>query len=105
MTVHIRTKTGKNLSIAKIVSIITEHKRELLGFGVVELGIFGSFVNGNAKDNSDIDILVTFNKITFDNYMGLKLFLEGILRRNVDLVIKRTLKPAFNYVVNEAVYV
>lgn len=44
----------------------------------------------------DMDILVTFveNKKTFDNYMGLKFFLESVLNsEKIDLVLADSLKP------------
>jgi len=63
-------------------------------FGVRRLGIFGSCVRGEEGEASDIDILVEFDRKTFDNYMELKFYLEMHLKRNVDLVIADALKPA-----------
>jgi len=66
-------------------------------FHVREIGIFGSFVKGEEKINndSDIDILITFEKgyKDFFNYMRLKYYLESLLGREVDLVIKEAVKP------------
>ena len=66
-------------------------------FHVIEIGIFGSFVKGEEKINndSDIDILITFEKgyKDFFNYMRLKYYLENLLGREVDLVIKEAVKP------------
>jgi len=64
-------------------------------YGVKRIGFFGSFVKGEQKENSDIDVLVEFEKEakTFDNYMNLKFFLEEIFGRKVDLVIFDALKP------------
>ena len=63
-------------------------------FHIKEIGIFGSFVREKATENSDIDILVEFEKghKDFFNYMRLKYYLEVILGRNVDLVIKNAVK-------------
>lgn len=62
---------------------------------VKEIGIFGSFVTGKQKAMSDIDILVAFENghKDFFNYMRLKYFLEDLLGRKVDLVIKEAVKP------------
>ena len=59
------------------------------------MGLFGSFARYNQKSDSDIDILVEFDKggKTFDNYMELKFYLERLFMKKVDLVIKDTLKP------------
>lgn len=63
-------------------------------FGVRRLAIFGSTARGDARDDSDIDLLVDFELgPTFDSFMGLKLFLEDQLGRRVDLVTPDALKP------------
>ena len=77
-------------------------------FGVKELYIFGSYVRGEQKKDSDIDIMVEFEKgkKTFNNYMDLKFFLEELFERKVDLVIKEAVKPKLKeYIYNEAVNV
>ena len=63
--------------------------------GVKRIGVFGSFIKSTQNANSDIDILVEFKKgsKTFDNYMELKFFLQKLLGRKVDLVLKNALKP------------
>ncbi len=47
-----------------------------------------------AKEDSDIGILVTFaaGSISFDHYMDLKLFLENLFQRKVDLVIEEDIR-------------
>ncbi len=64
-------------------------------FHIKEIGIFGSFVREEQIISSDIDILVEFDKghKDFFNYMRLKYYLEELLGRNVDLVIKNAVKP------------
>ena len=93
------------LSSKKIISTIEDHNRDIRQFEVKRIGLFGSFLKGESKKGSDIDFLVEFRKQTFDNYMGLKFFLEDLFGRKVDLVIESTLKPALSYVKKEAVYV
>jgi predicted nucleotidyltransferase len=63
-------------------------------FGVKSLGVFGSVVRGEDLPGSDIDILVEFEVTSFDHYMDLKFYLEELLGRRVDLVLKGSLKPA-----------
>jgi len=63
-------------------------------YGVKRAAIFGSFVRGKAKRNSDIDILVEIEKdISLLDFVGLKLEIEEALGRKVDLVEYSTLKP------------
>jgi len=63
-------------------------------FYIKEIGIFGSFIHGKQKADSDIDILVEFNKghKDFFNYIRLKYYLEEIIGHKVDLVIKGAVK-------------
>ncbi len=64
-------------------------------YGVESLAIFGSMARGDDHEGSDVDVLVTFEgKATFDNFMGLKLDLEDLFGRRVDLVTPRCLHPA-----------
>lgn len=74
-------------------------------FGVRRIGIFGSCVSGKETPDSDIDVLVEFDRKTFDNYMGLKFFLEDQLGKKVDLVIAEAVKPALReYILKEVKY-
>ena len=57
------------------------------------LSLFGSVARGDATASSDVDLLVRFNgPATFDRYMDLKLFLEDLLGRRVDLVTEQALR-------------
>lgn len=78
----------------RILKEIQQHTNELKAYGVKRVGIFGSFARSKPNPKSDIDVLVEFDKgnKTFDNYMELKFYLEGLFRRKVDVVIKEALK-------------
>ena len=75
--------------------------------GVKSIAIFGSTARGEAREDSDVDVLVEFSgPATFDGYVDLKAYIESLLNRNVDLVTHRALKPRVKQVVEkEAVYV
>ena len=63
-------------------------------YGVIRAAIFGSFVRRETKKRSDIDILVEFkNGTTLLDLVGLKLDLEEILKRKVDIVEYSTIHP------------
>lgn len=70
-----------------IISILKRH-------GVVKAAIFGSFIRGEAKRKSDIDILIEFKggKSLLD-LVGLKLDLEDALGRKVDILTYKSLHP------------
>ena len=77
-------------------------------FGVKNLYIFGSYVRGEQTPESDIDILVEFEKgkKTFKNYIGLKFYLEELFGLKVDLVIKEAVRDELKkYIYSEAVNV
>jgi uncharacterized protein len=58
------------------------------------LAVFGSMARGDDRDGSDVDVLVTFEgKADFDRFMGLKLDLEDMLLRSVDLATPNSLRP------------
>ena len=79
----------------EIKEIIKKHKDELKEkYSVKEIGIFGSFARGEAKEDSDIDILVEFEKpIGLFKFLELEEYLSNLIGREVDLVSKKALKP------------
>ncbi|AEK19775.1 nucleotidyltransferase family protein [Methanococcus maripaludis] len=95
-------------TLFELKKIIHENRDALIKkYKVKTLGIFGSYVRNEQKETSDIDVLVEFqeNSINFDNYMGLKYYLEDLFQKDVDLVIKDDLKVEIkNYILNEVEY-
>jgi hypothetical protein len=79
----------------EILQRLQEVREAILARGVMKLGIFGSFVRGNASDASDVDFLVQFRppQKSFDNFMGLSFLLEDVLRRRVELVTTESISP------------
>lgn len=73
--------------------IISEHEGEIKAHGVARLSLFGSVARDEASPESDIDLLVEFDKpIGLFEFVDLKNYLESILGRQVDLVSKNGLK-------------
>lgn len=64
--------------------------------GVRRLALFGSTVRGEARADSDVDLLVQFEpeRKTFRTFMALVFLLEGALQRRVGLVTMESLDPA-----------
>lgn len=63
---------------------------------VKKAAVFGSFVRGEQNKKSDIDILIKFkndNDKSLLDLVALKLDLEEVLKRKVDLVEYSTIKP------------
>lgn len=75
-----------------------EIKRKILPilqrYGVKRVGLFGSYVRGDMREDSDIDILVEIEKdISLLDFVGLKLEIEEALGKKIDLVEYNTIKP------------
>ena len=64
-------------------------------YQVQRASIFGSIARGEDTPESDIDILVELNdNLSLLDFVALKLELEEVLQKRVDLVEKKTLKEA-----------
>jgi len=95
----------KNLE--EIKNILTEHREELRQkYRVKEIGVFGSFVRGEQKKRSDIDLLVEFEETpSLFEFMDLEEYLSKLLGLKVDLVTKDALKPRIKeQILREVVY-
>ena len=82
-------------SFQNIKEVLRKNK-EILSqkFKVKKLAIFGSFVRGEQKRNSDVDILVEFfEPVSFFSFLDLEEYLSKLLGSKVDLVSKKALKP------------
>ncbi|HEC82761.1 MAG TPA: nucleotidyltransferase [Thermoplasmatales archaeon] len=95
------------LSKEKIFSIIRKHGEELRRYGVKKIGLFGSFARGENKKESDIDIIVEFErgKKNFDNFMNTVFLLEKLFGRDVDILTPESInKHLKSYIMKEAIY-
>jgi len=64
-------------------------------YAVRSLGLFGSYIRGNQKKGSDLDILVDFVEVPgMFRFLDLERDLSHLLKVRVDLVQKEALKPA-----------
>lgn len=77
------------------LKLLNKHGPEIRErFRVKRLALFGSVARGDAGVDSDVDVLVEFEgRATFNGYMDLKLYLEDLLERNVDLVTNDAVRP------------
>jgi len=57
-------------------------------FGVINIGLFGSYAKGTQQDDSDIDFLVEFEEPRFEWVAGLLIYLEKKFNRKIELVRK-----------------
>ena len=93
-----------SLNKERIFQILTENNEKIRKFSVNYLALFGSAAREELKPDSDIDVLVEIEEKTLDNYMDLKFFLEDLFGRDVDLVMRGTIKPRIkDKVLSEAI--
>lgn len=76
-------------------------------YRVKSLGLFGSYMRGEQKKGSDLDILVEFNETpSLFTFVELEDKLSQLLGIKVDLVMKKTLKPIIGkHILSEVTYV
>lgn len=94
-------------SVSGIRRVLAGHKRELRRrFKVKEIGVFGSYVRGEQRRASDVDVLVEFAEpVGLFMFLSLEEYLSGLLGVRVDLVSKKALKPYIGErVLKEVVY-
>jgi len=90
----------------QLLALLAEHKAVLAErFGVRRLALFGSFARGTQRDDSDVDVLVSFDRPpTGDQYFGAQFYLEDLLGRPVDLVSETALRERLRpYVERDAI--
>ena len=82
-------------NVEELIRVIREHLPDLRErYGVESLGIFGSYVRGEQREDSDLNVLVEFFRTPdLFEFVALKHELSDILGINVDLVMKDALKP------------
>lgn len=87
---NIQTLTG-------IKGLLKTHEKELYEkHGIKQIGIFGSYLRGDATEISDVDILIEFKKDAgagLLKFIKIENYLSDLLGIKVDLVEKASLKP------------
>jgi len=95
------------LTIEAIRNRLMEHKQRLYTkYSLRYMAVFGSYARNHQSADSDVDILVEFNKPIGIEFIDLAEELEEILSAKVDLVSKRGLKERqFEAIEKELLYV
>jgi predicted nucleotidyltransferase len=91
-----------------VLKLIQSNQDQIAEFGVERLGLFGSFVREEQRNDSDVDLLVEFDppQKTFDNFTRLSFFLEELLGVPVELITLESLSPYIGpHILREVEYV
>jgi len=82
--------------LAEIKEILQTQKSHLYQkYGVTEIGVFGSYVRGEQRSDSDIDLLIELErppKIGLMGLVDLELYLSELLDQKVDIAIRKNLR-------------
>ena len=92
----------------EIVDVIHQNQSQIRVLGVKRVGLFGSFVRGEQRVDSDVDVLVEFEEgqRTFDHFIQLSFLLEDLLGRRVELATPEALSPHIGpHILKEVEYV
>lgn len=83
------------LSLEKILEVLRQQIPMLAErYSVETLEVFGSYVRSEQKQDSDLDILVTFKEVPgLLTFIAIENYLSDLLGVKVDLVMKDSLKP------------
>ena len=89
----------------EIKNILSAHKNEYhRKYGVKNIGIFGSYARNEQKENSDVDILVEFDRPIGLKFVTLADDIEYLLNIRVDLVSRKAIKPRmWKYIAQELI--
>ena len=98
---------SKDLSKNEIISLIKAEKSFLRdNFGVINIGLFGSYATDQQTPDSDIDFLVEFAEPRFDWIAGLNIYMEKKFDRKIEIIRRRTLNKSrfFERIEREIIY-
>lgn len=88
--------------MAEVLEILKEHKQELFKkYSIQSLAFFGSYSRGDFTINSDVDIMVDFIVPVGMEFLDLCYDIESILKKEVDLVSRKGIKPNYYAFIEE----
>jgi predicted nucleotidyltransferase len=82
----------------RVIHTLREHESELRALGVSRLWLFGSVARGDARSDSDVDVLIDIvpaRRFSLLDLSAVRLALCDLLGREVGVVIREDLRPRF----------
>lgn len=92
MTIRTKETTQIKLLKRKIIPILKKHK-------VRKAGIFGSYVRGEERKKSDVDILIKPPKGIGFGFLRIQFELENKLKKKVDLLTYNSINPLLKEII------
>ncbi len=99
---------NRTLTLDSVLEILRKHKPEFeQKYGITEIGVFGSIARGEAREESDVDVVVKMKKPDLFFMVHIKEELEGEYQTAVDIIQYRDKMNSFlkQRIDREAVYV
>ena len=93
------------MNLKTVSAVLKHHNADLRQRGVKSMAVFGLLARGQATALSDIDVLVEFTRpVGLFEFIRLKMYLEDLIGKSVDLVTPDAIRPAMRAVIlDEAV--
>jgi len=82
--------------LTKVLATLKEHETELHRLGVIHASVFGSVARGQARPDSDVDVLIDLDPgrpMGVFEYARVKLYINDLLGGGGDIVNRTKLKP------------
>ncbi|MBI4312884.1 MAG: nucleotidyltransferase family protein [Chloroflexi bacterium] len=77
------------MELAQVKTILAAHQCELRAMGVKSLAVFGSVARGEARPDSDVDLLVELSRpMGLIGYIGIQQYIADLLGGEIDLVMR-----------------
>ena len=74
----------------EILNLLRQEKPYLnQKFGVLSIGLFGSYAKGTQGPESDVDLLIELSEPQFDALAGVQIYLENKIGKPIELIRKR----------------
>ena len=83
-------------TLADILSVLRRERARLFAkYGLKSMAVFGSAARDDFRPDSDVDIMVEFDRQIGMDFFDLEKELEGIVSRKIDLVMRTAVKPHY----------
>jgi hypothetical protein len=77
----------------EVLNYLSSHKEKFQSdFGVIRIGLFGSFARDQATLDSDIDLVIEMNPKSLEKRIAFKKQIESDLKRSLDVGYMNTLR-------------
>jgi len=84
------------MDCSQILALLKKHESELHNRGVRQIALFGSAARGEARPDSDIDLMVEIDPkapVGVFEYVGIVQYLEDLFSTRIDVANRESLKP------------